>query len=53
MNFLANISRPRGHIGPGKGMEELVASSLGNVTFDFEWFVKDKLGLDVDGNSYY
>lgn len=36
-----------------KRMEELVAASLENVTFDFEWFVKDRLGLDVDGNSHF
>jgi len=32
-------------------MEELVEATLENTTFDFEWYVKDRLGLDIDGTG--
>lgn len=30
-------------------MDELVAETLEATSLDFEWFVKDRLDIDIDG----
>jgi cleavage and polyadenylation specificity factor subunit 4 len=32
-------------------MDDLVSSALARTPFDFEWYVKERLGLDIDGTG--